>query len=224
MNSGSAPTEISHAPHPLSRPIVFEVSYPAPLGELETPEAWAPWRQVQGAAPVRRDEAIRKGVRDLLRHGGHKPTGRGKPASEYLLKAATDGALAEINVAVDAGNIVSLHSGFPISIVDTECAAAPFGIAIPEAGSRYVFNPSGQEISVAGLLSLFDSEGPCANGVKDSQRTKTSAETRKTLNVIWGCTGFEEEAVAAKVWFDELLTEVGARIAECVVVVRGDES
>ena len=31
---------------------------------------------------------------------------------------------------------------------------------------------SGQAIDVSGLLCLFDAEGPCANGVKDSQRFK----------------------------------------------------
>jgi hypothetical protein len=37
--------------------------------------------------------------------------------------------------------------------------------------STYVFNQSGQTIDVAGLLCLFDSDGPCGNAVKDSQRT-----------------------------------------------------
>ncbi len=30
-------------------------------------------------------------MRKLLRHGGYKPTGRGKPASEYLVRAAGEG-------------------------------------------------------------------------------------------------------------------------------------
>jgi hypothetical protein len=45
---------------------------------------------------------VRAAVRDMLRPGGCKPTGRGKPASEYLVRAASEGQLAPINLAVDA--------------------------------------------------------------------------------------------------------------------------
>ena len=34
-------------------------------------------------------------------------------------------------------------------------------------------------------MCLFDAEGPCGNAVKDAQRTKTSADTRRTLSAIW---------------------------------------
>ena len=44
----------------------------------------------------------------MMRHGGYKPTGRGKPASEYLVKAAGNGKLGAINLAVDSCNVVSL--------------------------------------------------------------------------------------------------------------------
>ena len=55
----------------------------------------------------------RKRVRAMLRHGKYKPSGRGKPASEFLLRAALDDAFPRINGPVDANNIVSLESGFP---------------------------------------------------------------------------------------------------------------
>jgi DNA/RNA-binding domain of Phe-tRNA-synthetase-like protein len=166
--------------------------------------------RLDATAPLQRDESVRAAVRDLLRHGGYKPTGRGKPASEYLVRAATEGALGLINPAVDACNAVSLHSGFPISVVDLDRAAAPFRIAIAPEGTSYVFNASGQEIDVGGLLCLFDTEGPCANAVRDSQRTKTRAETRSTLSVVWGCIGFEERLVVADRWYRELLGALGA--------------
>ena len=44
---------------------------------------------LEADAPLQRVEQVRQDVRDLLRHGGYKPTGRGKPASEYLVRAAT---------------------------------------------------------------------------------------------------------------------------------------
>jgi DNA/RNA-binding domain of Phe-tRNA-synthetase-like protein len=150
-------------------------------------------------------------VRDLLRLSGYKPTGRGKPASEYLVRAAGEGTLGTINAAVDACNAVSLHSGFPISVVDLELARGPFHIGVAPAGSSYVFNSSGQEIDLGGLLCLFDGASPCANAVRDSQRTKTRAETRAMLSVIWGCAGYEPRLAVADGWYRELLTSMGAR-------------
>ena len=165
----------------------------------------------QAGAPVSRSEEIRGQVRDLLRHGGYKPTGRGKPASEYLVRAAGEGVLGSINLAVDACNVVSLHSGVPISVVDLDRAAAPLRIGLAPEGASYVFNPSGQEIRIGGLLCLFDAEGPCANGVKDAQRTKTDADTQRTLSVLWGAKAYAEQTEAAARWYRELLERAGAR-------------
>jgi DNA/RNA-binding domain of Phe-tRNA-synthetase-like protein len=199
--------------HPLLRVAAFITTFPAPLGELATPAAIVDALKPDAPAPLARDEAVRADVRDLLRHGGYKPTGRGKPASEYLVRAATEGTLGTINLAVDACNAASLHSGFPISVVDLDRARAPLGhfrIGIAPEGARYVFNASGQEIDLAGLLCLFDAEGPCANAVRDAQRTKTHAGTRRTLSVVWGCAGREDRLAATERWYRALLAAAGA--------------
>ena len=201
-------------PHPLLRAAAFVTELPAPLGELATPEPVLALLRADAAAPLARDEAVRAAVRDLLRHGGYKPTGRGKPASEYLVRAAGEGTLGTINLVVDACNAVSLHSGFPISVVDLDRARAPFRVGVAAQGASYVFNASGQEIDLGGLLCLFDAEGPCANAVRDAQRTKTRAETRSTLSLVWGCTGFEERLERAVRWYRALLEESGAKIEE----------
>ena len=197
--------------HPLLRVTAFATAFPAPLGELATPQTVLDALRVEAITPLHRDEAVRVAVRDLLRHGGYKPTGRGKPASEYLVRAATEGALGAINLAVDVCNAVSLHSGFPISVVDLERARGPFRIAVAPAGASYVFNASGQEIDLAGLLCLWDAAGPCANAVRDAQRTKTSGETRSTLSVIWGCLGFESRLGNAEEWYRAMLDHAGAK-------------
>lgn len=192
-------------PHPVLRLAAFTTAFPAPLGALATPPEVLGALRLDAPAPLERDEATRAAVRDMLRHGGYKPTGRGKPASEYLVRAATDGALSPINAAVDVCNAVSLHSGFPISVVDLDRAHGPFRIAIAPAGASYIFNVSGQAIDLAGLVCLYDAAGPCANAVRDAQRTKTSSETRSTLSVIWGCAGFEERLEATDRWYRALL-------------------
>ena len=201
---------LSVEPHPLLRVAAFTTSFPSPLGGLSTPAAVLDALRLDGPAPLERDEATRGAVRDLLRAGGYKPTGRGKPASEYLVRAASEGALGTINAAVDVCNAVSLHSGLPISVVDLARARAPFRIAVAPEGASYVFNASGQEIDLGGLLCLFDDDGPCANAVRDAQRTKTRGETRETLSVIWGFAGGEERLAGAERWYRELLDGVGA--------------
>ena len=196
--------------HPTLRVAAFTTAFPAPLASLPTPPNVRQALALDGPAPLARDEAVRAAVRDMLRHGGYKPTGRGKPASEYLVRAATEGALGSINAAVDACNAVSLHSGFPISVVDLDRARGPFRIGLAPDGVSYVFNASGQEIDVGGLLCLFDADGPCANAVRDAQRTKTTPATRATLSVIWGCAGFEERLEQTEAWYRTLLADVGA--------------
>jgi DNA/RNA-binding domain of Phe-tRNA-synthetase-like protein len=199
-------------PHPLLDAVAFTTRLPAPLGELPSPPWLAALLSPQAEAPLASDEAVRGHVRDLLRHGGYKPTGRGKPASEYLVRAAGEGALSSINAAVDACNVVSLQSGLPISVVDLGRARAPLRIGVAPAGAQYVFNASGQSIDLAGLLCLFDAEGPCANAVKDAQRTKTDAGTRDTLSVLWGTRALPGRSEAAFAWYRALLERLGAQV------------
>jgi DNA/RNA-binding domain of Phe-tRNA-synthetase-like protein len=198
-------------PHPLLDLGSFTTSFPRSLGEMPSPVELQALLSLATPAPLSSDDAIRQAVRDLLRHGGFKPTGRSKPASEYLIKAAEENRLGSINAAVDACNAVSLHSGLPISVVDLDRAREPLRVGLAPAGGSYVFNASGQSIDLGGLLCVFDAEGPCGNAVKDAQRTKTSAETRRTLSVIWGTTALPGRTAAAVVWYRQLLEQQGAQ-------------
>ncbi|TKD03503.1 phenylalanine--tRNA ligase beta subunit-related protein [Polyangium fumosum] len=199
-------------PHPLLEAAAFTTTFPAPLGEIAVPESVRVLLTPGAAAPLAADDAVRSAVRDLLRHGGYKPTGRGKPSSEYLVRAVAEGALGSINTAVDTCNAVSLHSGLPISVIDLDRATPPLRLGIAKPGEKYVFNASGQEIDLGGLLCLFDAEGPSANGVKDAQRTKTHAGTRRTLSVVWGTRVFPGRAREAAAWYRRLLEEAGATV------------
>jgi DNA/RNA-binding domain of Phe-tRNA-synthetase-like protein len=203
-------TAIAMAPHPTLRVAAFTTRFDAPLGDRATPPWLVELLHGRVVAPFAPDEVVRTTMRDVLRHGGYKPTGRGKPASEYLIRAATDGTLRPINTAVDACNVASLHSGFPISVVDLDRARPPFRIAVAGRGDRYVFNAAGQEIDLDGLVSLFDADGPCANAVKDAQRTKTGDATTRTLSVVWGAAAHEQRLGQVTRWYRDLLERAGA--------------
>jgi DNA/RNA-binding domain of Phe-tRNA-synthetase-like protein len=197
-------------PHPLLDLAAFATTFPRPLGDMPSPPAVQSLLALDAPAPCHSDDAVREAVRQLSRHGGFKPTGRSKPASEYLLRAVGESKLSSINLAVDVCNVVSLHSGLPISVVDLDRAQPPFRVGIAPAGAHYVFNASGQVIDVAGLLCLFDADGSCGNAVKDAQRTKTGPESRRTLSLIWGTSALPGRAAAAERWYRDLLEENGA--------------
>ena len=213
--------ELDVVPYPGLCLAALSIELPQALGDTASP----PWLQQvlrPGApAPVAGSEALRTAVRDLLRAHGYRPTGRGKPSSEYLVGAAADGRLGTINPLVDCGNAASLHSGLPISVVDLDRCRAPLRVDVPPPSSSYVFNRSGQEIDVAGLLCLHDADGPCANAVKDAQRTKTSAATVRALAIVWGTEAPVPGHVAATArWLRELLAQCGATVEEVAVRSR----
>jgi DNA/RNA-binding domain of Phe-tRNA-synthetase-like protein len=198
----------------------FISRFHATLGSTRCPERVGTWL----ADPERctevpaADDEVRAQFRTALRQGGFKPTGRSKPSSEYLLRARAEAALRAINPAVDAGNALSLRSGLPISVVDLDRLTLPVAIREAGAGESYVFNPAGQVLSLAGLPCLYDAAGPCANAVKDAQRTKTSELTRNTLNLIWSCPEQTARTQATLHCYRELLAEVAT--LEAVEVQR----
>ncbi|MBA3453729.1 MAG: hypothetical protein H0T42_11610, partial [Deltaproteobacteria bacterium] len=173
-----------------------KVSRPAELGELARPGA---------SAPLGASDTVRTEVRNLLRAGGFKPAGRSKPASEYLVTAVTEGRFPAINAGVDACNVVSLHSGLPISLVDLDRVDGALTIQVAPAGTTYVFNPSGQVIDASGLICVFDAQGPTGTPVKDAQRTKTHDGTRVALSIVWGTTALGDRTRATTRWYRELM-------------------
>src|SRR3984893_1939628 len=91
-------------PHPLLDLRAFTTAFPRPLGEQSSPADLLALLTPDAAAPFRADDAVREAVRALLRHGGFKPTGRSKPASEYLLKAVRERLLSPIHLGVGVCN------------------------------------------------------------------------------------------------------------------------
>jgi DNA/RNA-binding domain of Phe-tRNA-synthetase-like protein len=197
--------------HPLLDARAFITVFPQPLGAISSPPEVTSLFSLEASAALKSDDAVREAVRALLRHGGFRPAGRAKPASEYLIKAALANTLTSINPCVDVCNVVSLHTGLPISVVDFDRTREPLRVGVAPPGSAYVFNASGQTIELDGLLCLFDADGPCGSAVKDSQRTKTTAHTRRTLSIVWGTNALPGRAEAAVNWYRALLDALNAQ-------------
>ena len=203
--------KISIDPHPLLDAAVLHTVWPRSLGGCPTIDGLGAWFSNAARPPMDRPEAVKPAVRNLLRQGGFKPSGRSKPASEYLLKALERDALAPINPAVDCCNVASLWSGLPISVIDPHRGAGPWKIALAPAGAEYIFNPTGQVIAIGGLLALFDALGPCGGPVKDSQRTKTHSDTIETISVVWGTAELDGRTQSTTAWYCDLMGAIGAR-------------
>jgi DNA/RNA-binding domain of Phe-tRNA-synthetase-like protein len=194
--------------HPLLDVGLFATRFAAPLGTIVTPAAITALGQPGATAPLATSEVVKSAVRDLLRAGGFKPSGRSKPASEYLVGAAAEGRFPAINAGVDACNVVSLHSGLPISLVDLDRSDGTLAIQVAPPGTNYVFNPSGQTIDVGGLLCVYDAQGPTGTPVKDAQRTKTHDETRHCLVAVWGTTDLPGRTQETVRWYRALLETI----------------
>lgn len=175
-------------PHPTLRlgvvsatHVRYQPSSGALLAELSEAEA-----RVR-ANPALFPEGVRTAVRDVLRVGGYKPTGRGKPASELLLSLALQGALPRIGNLVEINNLVSLSCALPISIFDgSRLGASPF-VRFGRAGESYVFNQAGHAMELAGLPVVCRADDvPVGNAVRDSMLGKVSASTGGVLVVVWG--------------------------------------
>jgi DNA/RNA-binding domain of Phe-tRNA-synthetase-like protein len=131
----------------------------------------------------------RQAVRRLLRAGGFKPSGRSKPAQEYLLRAAREDAWPVISNVVDVLNVVSLRSGLPISLLSVSRVGSPLLVRYGRDGERYVFNASGHELDLHGLICVCGraEQGTEAMGspVKDSQHAKVTAEDSHLLACLF---------------------------------------
>jgi len=162
-------------------------------------EALSQTEQALRADPGRFPEATRVVVRDTLRRGGYKPTGRGKPASEFLLAQALGEGVARINNLVDLNNLVSLRHALPISVFDADLLGPDVAVRFGRADERYVFNPSGQSMDIAGLpvICRGAEREPVGNAVKDSMLCKVHPGSNHVLFVVYGSRGLPQDVLSS---------------------------
>jgi len=154
---------------------------------------------------------LKEAVRNLLKRGGFKPAGRNKPASEYLAQAAREGRFPIINNLVDINNLISLQSGLPISLLDADVCGEEITLRHGREGEKYVFNQSGQEIDLAGLICACGNGSPpgepLGNPVKDSMKAKITPSTVNVAGFIYAPADSIDAAVMA-----QLLTQFGEHL------------
>ena len=177
-------------PCPVRAALIWAEGIQSPLPSEELPDLLA--ELVERAREAGEDfwpQAVKARVRDMLRHGKYKPAGRGKPASEFLLKAAMAQQFPSVNPPVDVNNAISLESGLPGTIFDLKLSGPDLLLRRGQPGESYVFNRTGQGIDLQDLLLVcrrHDGEWqPCGNPVKDSMDTKIQDSTRDVVAVLY---------------------------------------
>lgn len=170
-------------------------------------------------------EDKRRAVRQLLKLGGFSPSGRNRPAHEFLVRDLKDrGSFNFINNVVDVNNVVSLESLLPISVFDVDKLDGPLSVRVGVPEESYVFNPAGQVLDVKRCIVCCRGAAPgepVGSPVKDSMATKIFEGAGRFLGVIYGTTDgwstSELEAHAQR--FAELLArETGGEIVSARLV------
>ena len=161
---------------------------PAPAALTAELDRWILRRGSADLDPA--EEALRKASRDILRNGKYKPTGRGKPASEYLQRAAREDSFPRINGPVDANNLVSLRYCVAISLWDLDLAGVEgFEFRLGAEDEQYVFNPSGQVLGLRDLVCGcglgLDGSTPLVTPIKDGMATKIGPATTRLAGAIY---------------------------------------
>lgn len=182
--------DASLVPWPAQFALIWAEGIRTPEPTAETPSFLAPLlSSVRAAGDEAVPAEVRQRVRKMLRYGKYKPSGRSKPASEFLLRAALNETFPLVNGPVDVNNAISLESGFPGSVFDADLSGRRLQIRRGLPGESYVFNPSGQTIDLEDLL-LVCRKGeagwePCGNPVKDAMTTKIHPDTRAVVAVLY---------------------------------------
>jgi DNA/RNA-binding domain of Phe-tRNA-synthetase-like protein len=132
---------------------------------------------------------LKKGIRSLMKSFGYQPSGRNRPASEFLVKDLLNRKeFNSINNIVDINNHLSLKYHLPISILDLDKTGPNLCIRLGEEGENYIFNSIGQELSLKKLLiitSQDDTKKGFGSPVKDSHATKIFEEAQNVIGFVY---------------------------------------
>jgi len=134
-------------------------------------------------------DSLQKGIRSLLKAYGFHPSGRNRPASEFLVKdLLARGAFNPISNVVDINNHLSLLSHLPISILDRDKAGDRLSLRVGVEPEQYVFNREGHALTLRDLLVVARDEGKreaMGSPVKDSQATKVFEDTSRVTGIVY---------------------------------------
>ncbi len=115
--------------------------------------------------------------------------GRTRVSSEALYRRVRQGKdLYRVNAAVDAGNLVSLATGYSVGSYDLAKVQKGVAWRLGRPGEAYEGIGKGL-VKLECMPLLADAEGPFGCPVSDSRRTMVGEDAARILSVIYGFSG-----------------------------------
>lgn len=143
---------------------------PFPRGVLESPQV----------------EAVRRAYKAL----GKDPA-RYRGSAEALLRRIVAGkGFPQINVVVDAINLVSVESRLPVGLYDAAHVSGGVVFRAGRAGETYK-GIGKYDLNLEGLPLFADDVGPHGSATSDSERTMVTSQTTSILAIVVSFAGPE---------------------------------
>ncbi len=167
------------------------------------------------------DIAKRPGIaatRSVYKALGKEPN-RYRPSHEQMMRRILQGkGLYEVSALVDAGNLLSLMSGYSVGVFDADkVQGAELRVGVGREGEPYTGIGRGP-LNIENLPVVRDSAGGIGTPTSDNERTMTGDDTRRivmTVHVFGPEMPVDETISLARKLFEEYC---GASGFEAVVV------
>ena len=122
--------------------------------------------------------------REIFKATGTNPS-RYRPSAEALYRRVKkQNYLTPIHSAIDLNNFFSLLYEVPIGIYDSKNIHGDVTIKIGEAHESYQ-GLNGRVNSMENMITSSDEEGPFGSPYVDSERTKTTENTKQALQIVY---------------------------------------
>lgn len=147
-----------------------------------------------------------------------KDPSRYRVSSEALIRRIGHGkGLYEVNTVVDTNNLISIESGFSVGSYDTDKIGESLVFRVGKEEETYQ-GIGKDEINIAYLPVVSDSEGAVGSSTSDSRRAMITEETKEVLTLIYSFSDNMDLEKAMEYGKDYLLKYSGAQEIECWIV------
>ncbi len=159
-----------------------------------------------------------RAVRALFRGWGMDPS-KYRPASEALLRRVVQGkGLYRVSNVVDAGNLTSIETGWPLGCYDLARIQEPIVFRHGTAGENYE-GIGKKSWNLEGRPVLADPSGPFGSPISDSTRSMITDSAKNVMTVVYIPERTPDAAAetALKRLADRMTTLAGASHAKFVI-------
>lgn len=167
--------------------------------------------------------AVLESSRILATRSGYKALGkdpaRYRGSAEALLRRILSGKnFPVVNNVVDAINLVSVESRFPIGLYDLAHVAGEIVFLAGRAGETYK-GIGKYDLNLEGLPVFADAQGPHGSPTSDSERTMVTSATQRVAAILISFGGSEGLEAACQRLVALMETHAAASGAESLLVV-----